>query len=126
MSKGKIAFTDGTYTFAETGVKNEFYFYRNDRNVLGKMGRNEVIQFFSQYLLKKVEEGAIQDLYAGEINFEISADGKCLKMIVADKPARKPNLRIVKTAEGYGLPDATEEQPKPNFFQRWFGKESGE
>lgn len=126
MSKGKIVFTDGTYTFAETGVKNEFYFYRNDRNVLGKMGKNEVMCFFSQYLLKKVEEGEIQDLYAGEINFEISTDGKCIKMTAVGKPARRPNLRIVKTAEGEELPDATEEQPKPNFFPRWFGKESGE
>ena len=124
MSERKIAFTDGTHTFAETGVKNEFYFYRNDRNVLGKMGSNDVMFFFSQYLLKKVDEGEIQDVYAGEINFEISTDGKCIKMIVADKPARKPNLRIVKTAEE--LPDATEDQPKPHFFQRWFGKESGE
>ena len=124
MSKGKIAFTDGTHTFAETGVKNEFYFYRNDQNVLGKMGSNDVMLFFSQYLLKKVEEGEVQDVYAGEIDFQLSTDGKCIKMIVTDKPARKPNLRIVKTAEE--LPDATEEQPKPNFFQRWFGKESGE
>ena len=126
MSKGKIALTDGTYTFAETEVKNEFYFYRNDRNVLGKMGSNQVMHFFSQYLLRKVEEGEIQDVYAGEIDFQLSTDGKCIKMIVADKPARKPNLHIVKTAEGERLPDATEEQAKPNFFQRWFGKESGE
>ena len=124
MSKGKIAFTDGTHTFAETGVKNEFYFYRNDREAIGKLGSNDVMIFFSQYLLKKVDEGEIQDVYAGEINFEISTDGKCIKMIVADKPARKPNLRILKTTEE--LPDATEEQPKPNFFHRWFGKESGE
>ena len=124
MSERKIAFTDGTHTFAETGVKNEFYFYRNDRNVLGKTGINDVMTFFSQYLLHKVEDGEIQNVYAGEINFEISTDGKCIKMIVSDKPARKPNLHIVKTTEK--IPDATEDQPKPNFFTRWFGKESGE
>ena len=109
MSKGKIAFTDGTYTFDETGIRNQFYFYRNDRKAIGKMGSNDIMIFYSQYLLHKVEEGELPEEYAGEISVEISTDGKCIRMVTIDKQFSKPKLHIIKMPED--ISGASEDLP---------------
>ena len=118
MSKQVTVVTDGTYTLEETKVENQFHFFRNDFKVLGNVGTLP-IEMFSRYLIHKVKEGEIDESYAGEILYELSTDGKILRLTVSE--CTKPNLRIVKSEESNIL-----EVTEPNFFKRvfakWFGK----
>lgn len=109
--------TNGTFTLEETKVHNQFYFFRNDHSVLGDVGTIP-IEMFSRYLIHKVREGEINERYVGEIFYEISKDGKVLRLTVTDQT--KPALHIVKREDGQvsQVPEVAE----PNFFKRVFAK----
>lgn len=104
MSKERMAFSDGEYTFAESEVKNQFFFFRNDGEVLGGVG-NIPMEFYQHYIMNKMFSGEITEMVANNICFETSTDGKCIRLTVSD----------------------IGEEPKVNrknrgFFKRLFGK----
>ena len=97
--------TDGVFTLKETEVEGEFIFFRNDKEVLKNVGTNNVMVLFSKYLFEKSQKGEIQQsVYECKMRFEISTDGKIIKLTVKNKP----NLQVVR------IEDVT----RPNFFQR--------
>jgi len=114
MFKELIGVTNGEYTLEETEVENQLHFFRNDHNVLGNVGILP-IEMFSRYLIYKVREGQINEEYAGEICFELSSDGKVLRLTASEKTEQ--NIHIVKNNES-SAPKVTE----PNFFKRVFAK----
>lgn len=118
MPKELTVVTNGTYTLEETKEENQFYFFRNDHGVLKDVGTLP-LEMFSRYLIQKVKEGEINEVYDGEIYFELSTDGTVMRLTASEHT--KPNLRIVKSEESQ-VPEVTE----PNFFKRvfanWFGK----
>ena len=114
MSKQVTVVTNGTYTFEETEVENQFHFFRNDHGVLENVGTLP-IEMFSRYLIHKVREREINEEYEGELCFELSADGKVLRVTASEQT--KPNLHIVEVEE-CEAPEVTE----PNFFKRIFAK----
>lgn len=120
MSNERQTLTNGTYTFAETKVKNQFYFYRNDKGVLGKVGSTP-LELFAQYLIHKVEEWGIHDVYDCEVYYEKSTDGNCIRMTVYDKLGWSKNVPTVEKTESLSSADESQ-QPQPNFFKNIFGK----
>lgn len=112
--------TDGTYTLAETGKKNQFLFFRNDHGILRNVGISH-LELYSKYLVEKSKRGKIQqDVYREKISFEISKDGKLIWMTVKSSP----NLRIVKGGEEET--SSAKKKQKPSFFKgitrKLFGK----
>lgn len=108
MSKGFNTLSNGEFTFAETDVKNQFYFYRNDGEVLGEVDRLPM-DFYQQYIMKKMMDGEITEMVMNNILFETSDDGKCIRLTVSD----------------IGETPKAEEKPKTkksNFFKRIFKK----
>ena len=80
MSKELQELTDGTYTLKETGVENQFFFFRNNNEVLENVGTNIIMEFFGKYLIEKFQKGEIQQsVYEGKMSFEISNDGKIIQ-----------------------------------------------
>lgn len=104
--------TDGVFTLKETEVEGEFIFFRNDNQVLKNVGTNNVMELFSKYLFEKSQKGEIQQsVYECKMRFEISTDGKIIKLTVKNKP----NLKIV----------TSEDTTRPNLFKKiinLFGK----
>lgn len=104
MSNELKAMTDGTFTLSESEDTNVFYFYRNDRKVIGDVGRIPM-DFYQNWICTKMMNGEITEM---EINdtcfFEISDDGKCIRLIVSGSGERKAK------------------QKQPNFFKRLFSK----
>ena len=116
MSKELQELTDGRYTLKETGVENQFFFFRNDNEVLENVGTNIIMELFGKYLIEKIQKGEIQQsVYEGKMSFEISNDGKIIRLTFFENPVNKPNLRIVKGEEKESTNTGKQ---RPNFFKR--------
>jgi hypothetical protein len=110
MANEFYAISDGTFTLSETEKKNQFYFYRNDGNVLNGIGR-EPMDLYQAYIMHKMMNGESTDMVANNIQSELSRDGICIRLTVYDigeKTVRKTNLNV--------------REQKPNFFKRLLHK----
>lgn len=102
MSNELKAMTDGIFTLAESEDPNVFYFYRNDREVIGDVGRIPM-DFYQNWICIKMFSGEITEMVMNDICFETSVDGKCIRLTVSGIGERKT-------------------KQKPNFFKRLFYK----
>ena len=96
MANNFLAVSDETYTLSESEDKNVFYFYRNDEGVLSDVGRKPM-DLFQSYIMQKMTKGEIEtDFFMGNICFEKSTDGKCIRLIIEDVSkkvaSKKPNF----------------------------------
>ena len=99
------AVSDGTFTLQETENENQFYFYRNDGEVLTDIDR-EPMDLYQAYIMKKMMDGEITDIVMNNIYSETSDDGKCIRLTICDireKPTSKSN--------------STVKEKKPNFLK---------
>lgn len=82
MSDGLKAITDRTFTLAESEDPNVFYFYRNDREVIGDVGEIPM-DFYQEMLCQKMFNGEITEEVGNKICFETSKDGKRIRLTVS-------------------------------------------
>ena len=93
--------SDGTFTLQKSENKNQFYFYRNDGEVLTDIDR-EPMDLYHAYIMQKMISGEITDIVMNNIYSETSADGKCIRLTISnidEKPvqndssvSKKPNF----------------------------------
>ena len=83
MENGVLTVTDGTFTLAETENKNQFYFYRNDGNVLTGVDR-EPMDLYQTYIMQKMMNGEITDVVLNNIYSEKSTDEKCIRLTICN------------------------------------------
>ena len=110
MANEFLAISDGTFTLSETENKNQFYFYRNDGNVLTDIDR-EPMDLYQAYIMQKMMNGEITDMVMNNIYSEMSDDGKCIRLTICDigeKPVKNTN--------------STVSNKQPNFLKRLFHK----
>lgn len=81
MSKEKElkAFTNGEYVFTKTENDHQFYFYRQDGQELGEVGRIPM-DMYQRYICMKMFEGETTEMIANSIIFDTSVDGKCIRL----------------------------------------------
>ena len=103
MSNELKAMTDGTFTFAESEDPNVFYFYRNDGEVIGNVGRMPM-DFYQNWICTKMFNGEITEMVMNDICFETSDDDKCIRLTVS------------------GIGERKSKQEQPNFIKRLFSK----
>ena len=103
MSNELKAMTDGTFTFAESEDPNVFYFYRNDGEVIGNVGRMPM-DFYQNWICTKMFNGEITEMVMNDICFETSDDDKCIRLTVS------------------GIGERKSKQEQPNFFKMFFSK----
>lgn len=111
MAENYNAITDGTYVLSESDVPNQFYFYREDHEVLTDID-HEPMDLYHAYIFQKMIDGEISGTYMGNICFEYSDDNKCIRLTVTsigDSPTGIVNNSACKNK-------------KPNFFKRWLNK----
>ena len=77
------AVSDGTFTLQETENEKQFYFYRNDGEVLTDIDR-EPIDLYHAYIMQKMMNGEITDMVMNNIYSETSDDGKCIRLTICD------------------------------------------
>lgn len=82
MSNELKAMTDGIFTFAESKEPNVFYFYRNDRKVIGDVGTIPM-DFYHNWICNKMFNSEITEMVMNNICFETSDDGKCIRLTVS-------------------------------------------
>lgn len=110
MTNDFLAISDGTFTLSETENKNQFYFYRNDGNVLTDINR-EPMELYHAYIMKKMMNGEITDIVMNNIYSETSVDGKCIRLTICDigeNPVKSTNQNV--------------SDKQPNFLKRLFHK----
>ena len=110
MANEFLSISDGTFTLSETENKNQFYFYRNDGNVLTDIDR-EPMDLYQAYIMQKMMNGEITDMVMNNIYSERSDDGKCIRLTVCnidEKPVKKINSNV--------------SNKKPNFLKRLLHK----
>lgn len=110
MANELLAISDGTFTLSESENKNQFYFYRNDGNVLTDISR-EPMDMYQVYIMRKMMSGEITEMVMNNIYSEMSDDGKCIRLTICDigeEPSSKTNS-VAKTK-------------RPNFLKRVFNK----
>lgn len=113
MANEFLAISDGTFTLQESDNKNQFYFYRNDGEVLTDIDR-EPMDLYQAYIMKKMMKGEITDIVMNNIYSETSADGKCIRLTIyniGEKPVQQSN--------------STVNSEQPNFWKRLFHKVFG-
>lgn len=113
MANEFLAVSDGTFTLSETENKNQFYFYRNDGEVLTDIDR-EPMDLYQAYIMRKMMNGEITHMVMNNIYSEISDDGKCIRLTICDigeKPTSK-NSSTVSQKKTNGL---------RRLFQKIFG-----
>ena len=106
------AVSDGTFTLQETENKNQFYFYRNDGDVLADLDR-EPMDLYHAYIMQKMMSGEITDMVINNIYSETSEDGKCIRLTICDiceKTANHNNSTV---------------STQPSFLKRIFHKVFG-
>lgn len=104
--------SDGTFTLQESENEKQFYFYRNDGEVLTDIGR-EPMDLYQAYIVNKMMDGEITDIVMNNICFETSDDGKCIRLTIYDigeKTVQQNNSTVSK---------------QPNFLKRLFHKVFG-
>jgi len=90
MSTELLAISDGTFTLSETENKNQFYFYRNDGQVLSDVDRKPM-DFYQAYIMKKMMNGEITEIVMNNIYSEVSDDGKCIRLTICEIGEKAPN-----------------------------------
>lgn len=110
MANEFLAISDGTFTLSETENKNQFYFYRNDGNVLTDIDR-EPLDLYHAYIMQKMMNGEITDMVMNNICSEMSDDGKCIRLTICDIGEK----RVKNT-------NSTVNSKQPNFLKRLFHK----
>lgn len=104
------AVSDGTFTLQETENKNQFYFYRNDGEVLTDIDR-EPMDLYQAYIMQKMMNGEITDMVMNDIYTEISEDGKIIRLTtcnIGEKTVHQNN--------------STTKNEKSNFLKRLIHK----
>ena len=121
MSKELQAFSDGTFVFAEDENGKQFYFYREDGEVLGDVGRRPM-DFYQHYIMTKMMNGEITGMVANNLKFEESTDGKCIRITVIDEFGESESEKT----EEAKIPEETDEpiqlKTKANFIKRMLKK----
>lgn len=98
MANEILKVSDGTFTLTETEVKNQFYFYRNDGEVLKDIDR-EPMELYRAYIMNKMMNSEITEIVMNDIYSETSDDGKCIRLTVCEigeKPTNNNNSTISK------------------------------
>lgn len=99
VEKELKAFSNGEYIFAETKQDNQFYFYRQDGQELGEVGRIPM-EMYQNYLCIRMFEGKCTEMVANDIRFDISDDGKCIRLTTfafgEQKPLKKHEEKGIK------------------------------
>ncbi len=83
MANDFLAISDGTFTLSETENKNQFYFYRNDGEVLTDIDR-EPMDLYHAYCMRKMMNGEMTALVINNLLLEISDDEKCIRLTICD------------------------------------------
>lgn len=80
MAVEKRVLSDGTYSFAETDVEGQFYFFRNDGKPLGNVS-HVMIDFFRSYTWNKIaHDNQLPTTALYNFSYEISLDGKYIRI----------------------------------------------
>ena len=108
MERQYVSVTNGIFTFTETDIKNEFLFYRNDGNVLGKISR-EPVELYYDYMINKMFNGEIDQIVRNDINYPQYSDAKFIKVIITNNESA--------TNKGTGVI-----KKQPNLFQKLIKK----
>ena len=103
MSNELKAMTNGTFTFAESEDPNVFYFYRNDGEVIGDVGRIPM-DFYQNWICNKMMTGEISKMVMNDICFETSDDDKCIRLTIS------------------GIGERKSKSKQPNFIKRLLSK----
>ncbi len=106
MADELLVISDGTFTLSETEKENQFYFYRNDGEVLTGIDQEPML-FYRTYIFKKMIEGKLTDIIMQTIYSEMSDDGKCISLTISDI-GKKSELEA--------------SNQKPNIFKRLLNK----
>ena len=98
MANEFLAVSDGTFTLSETKNKNQFYFYRNDGNVLTDIDRKPMMDLYHTYIfMYKIMNDEIPYIVNNNICSEISDDGKIIRLTIHDightKQVKKSNVK---------------------------------
>lgn len=87
------AFVFGEYVFSETDNANQFYFYRNDGQVLGEV--NGIPMFmYKKYICQQMFDGKIKSMVMNDICFEESDDNRCIRLTVYNIGSKGNNESI--------------------------------
>lgn len=106
MADELLVISDGTFTLSETERENQFYFYRNDGEVLTGIDQEPML-FYRTYIFNKMIEGKLTDIVMQTIYSEMSDDGKCIRLTISDI-GKKSELGA--------------SNQKPNIFKRLLNK----
>ncbi len=105
MANEFLTVSDGTYSLSETENKNQFYFYRNDGEVLTDIGRAPM-DLYHAYIMSKMMNGEITDMVISNIRFETSDDRKTIRLTVDNNN------------EKHEQKNSTVKEKKPSFIKR--------
>lgn len=106
MANEFLAISDGAYTLSETENKNQFYFYRNDGEILTDIDR-EPMDFYQAYIMQKMANGEIIGVVMNNIYLEMSDDEKCIRLTICDISEKS---------------NSTADNKQPNFIKRLLHK----
>ena len=115
MAQEFLAITDDTYTFTESDDEKVFYFYRNDEEKLGDVGRIPM-DFYQAYIARKMMDENILTPIFGNLRFETSSDEKIMRITVVDY---KELPEVEKDSTNNKKPP---ELKQPGIFKRIFEK----
>ena len=110
MANESLAISDGTFTLSETEVKNQFYFYRNDGEVLTDIDR-EPMDLYQAYIIHKMVNDETTNMIMSNFYMETSDDGRCIRLTICDigeNPVKSNN--------------STVRDKHPNFIKHLFNK----
>ena len=105
MAKELKSVSNGIFTLAETGLENQFYFYRNDMEIVGDAGRIP-IELYKEYVIEEIINGKMDARIESKISCELSEDGIFLKITV---DSNETKMQV-------------ESEKRGNFFRRVFKK----
>ena len=112
MANEFITVSDGTFTLQETENKNQFYFYRNDGEVLADID-SEPMDLYHAYIFQKMMSGEITSMVMNKIYSERSEDGKYIRLTICDIGEKHENNKNSIVSK------------QPSFLKRLFHKVFG-
>ena len=81
MAEGYLTLTNGEFSLQESDTPNILYFFRNDGECLGDVGRIPM-EFYQEYMARKMMEDGATEYIANNILFQTSDDGKIIRLTV--------------------------------------------
>lgn len=84
MSKNFKAISDGTFILSETENKNQFYFYRNDGEILSDIEDGDLMRLYDKYMELKKKKGEIESSVIRSAYYEMSDDKRTIRLTVND------------------------------------------